>query len=207
METLLSLFDRYGIFAMILIIFLEYACFPISSELVLPFSGAVARAENVSFFLLLPLSVLAGLLGTGLCYLAGHIGGEAILTKLIKRFPKTEKAINTSRAKFNKYGAGAVCIGRVIPLCRTYIAFIAGSVKQPFRQYLAYSFFGITVWNCILISLGYLLKSNWNEVQRYYEEYKLVLVATAAFLILVFLLRKWLSKGKSASETSETNSL
>ena len=126
METLLSLFDRYGIFAMILIIFLEYACFPVSSELVLPFSGAVARAENVSFFLLLPLSVLAGLLGTGLCYLVGRIGGEAVLTKLTKRFPKTEKAIVASRAKFDRYGAVAVCIGRALRrrlwyclICRT----------------------------------------------------------------------------------------
>ena len=82
METVFSLFDRYGIFAMFLIIFLEYACFPISSELVLPFSGAMARAEDISFFLLLPLSVLAGLLGTGLCYLAGRIGARLQLREM-----------------------------------------------------------------------------------------------------------------------------
>ena len=65
MELLTSLLKKYGLLGLCLMILLEYACFPISSELVLPFSGAVARAENVSFFLLLPLSVLAGLLGTG----------------------------------------------------------------------------------------------------------------------------------------------
>ena len=96
MDALFSLFDRYGMFAVILVIFLEYACFPISSELVLPFSGAVARAEHISFFLLLPLSVLAGLLGTGICYLVGRLGGEAVLNRLIRRFPKTEKAITAS---------------------------------------------------------------------------------------------------------------
>lgn len=190
METVLSLFDRYGIFAMILIIFLEYACFPISSELVLPFSGAIARAENISFFLLLPLSVLAGLLGTGLCYLLGRLGGDAVLTKLILRFPKTQKAIDASRAKFTKYGAGAVCIGRVIPLCRTYIAFVAGAVGQSPSVYFPYSFLGITIWNSALLSLGYFLQDNWGAVSGYYARYKQYLLPVLMGIIVLFLLHK-----------------
>ncbi len=197
METILSLFDRYGIFAMIVIIFLEYACFPISSELVLPFSGAVARAEGISFFLLLPLSVLAGLLGTGLCYLAGRIGGDAVLTKLTRRFPKTKKAIEASRKKFEKYGAGAVCIGRVIPLCRTYIAFVAGAVGQSPSVYFPYSFLGITLWNSALLSLGYFLQDNWGAVSGYYARYKNYLLPVLLIALLWFVLHKMFRKNTS----------
>lgn len=190
METVLSLFDRYGIFAMILIIFLEYACFPISSELVLPFSGAVARAEDISFFLLLPLSVLAGLFGTGICYLAGCIGGDAFLTKLTNRFPKTRNAIDASRTKFTKYGAGAVCIGRVIPICRTYIAFVAGAVGQSPSVYFPYSLLGITIWNSALLSLGYYLQENWGAVSGYYARYKQYLVPVLVISIVMIILHK-----------------
>jgi len=202
MELLTSLFKKYGLFGLCLMILLEYACFPISSEIVLPFSGAFAKSYDISFFLLIPGSVLAGLLGTSLCYAIGRIGGTRVLTFLKTKFPKTEKGITASEKKMERYGALAVCFGRVIPLCRTYIAFIAGSMKQPYRQFLTYSFFGITVWNCILISLGYLLKSNWNEVQRYYEEYKLVLVATAALLVLLFIFRKLFRKQKNTADHS-----
>ncbi|MBO5176890.1 MAG: DedA family protein [Lachnospiraceae bacterium] len=202
MELLTSLFKKYGLFGLCLMILLEYACFPISSEIVLPFSGAFAKSYDISFFLLIPGSVLAGLLGTSLCYAIGRIGGTRVLTFLKTRFPKTEKGITASEEKMERYGALAVCFGRVIPLCRTYIAFIAGSMKQPYRQFLTYSFFGITVWNCILISLGYLLKSNWNEVQRYYEEYKLVLVATAALLVLLFIFQKLFRKQKNTADHS-----
>ncbi len=205
MELLTSLFKKYGLLGLCLMILLEYACFPISSEIVLPFCGAFAKSYNISFFLLIPGSVLAGLTGTSLCYLVGRIGGTRVLTFLKKKFPKTEKGITASEEKMERYGAFAVCFGRVIPLCRTYIAFIAGSVKQPYRQFLAYSFFGITVWNCILISLGYLLKSNWNEVQRYYEEYKLLLIATAAVLSLVCILWKWLNRRKAGSTAPENS--
>ncbi|MBQ8798627.1 MAG: DedA family protein [Lachnospiraceae bacterium] len=190
METILSLFDRYGIFAMIVIIFLEYACFPISSELVLPFSGAVARMEGISFFLLLPLSVLAGLFGTGLCYLAGRIGGDAILTKLVTRFPKTEHAIASSRKKFETYGAGAVCIGRVIPLCRTYIAFVAGAVGQSPSVYFPYSFLGITIWNSALLSFGYFLQDNWGAVSGYYARYKQYVIPVLLIGIALIILLK-----------------
>lgn len=190
METVSSLFDQYGVFAMIVVIFLEYACFPISSELVLPFTGAVARAEGVSFFLLLPLSVLAGLLGTGLCYLAGYLGGDAALTKLAKRFPKTEKAIEASRKKFKKYGAGAVCIGRIIPLCRTYIAFVAGAVGQPPSVYFPYSFLGITLWNSALLSLGFFLQGNWGAVSGYYDRYKQYFIPVLFGIIVALLLHK-----------------
>lgn len=194
METILSFFDRYGILAMIIIIFLEYACFPISSELVLPFSGAMARAENISFFLLLPLSVLAGLLGTGLCYLAGRIGGDVVLTKLTQRFPKIKKAIDASRAKFTKYGAGAVCIGRVIPLCRTYIAFVAGAVKQSPSVYFPYSLLGITIWNSALLSLGYFLQDNWGAVSGYYTRYKQYILPILLGAILIIVLHKVFKK-------------
>lgn len=206
MELLTSLFKKYGLFGLCLMILLEYACFPISSEIVLPFCGAFAKSYDISFFLLIPGSVLAGLLGTSLCYLIGRIGGTRVLTFLKTRFPKTEKGITASEEKMERYGALAVCFGRVVPLCRTYIAFIAGSMKQPYKQFLSYSFFGITLWNCILISLGYLLKSNWNEVQRYYEEYKLLLVATAAIVAFVFILWKHLTKHK-ANHTSTHQSL
>lgn len=197
MELLTSLFQKYGLLGLCLMILLEYACFPISSEIVLPFCGAFAASYQISFFLLIPGSILSGLAGTSLCYLVGRIGGAKLLTALKNRFPKTRKGIEASEEKMERYGALAVCFGRVIPLCRTYIAFIAGSVKQPYSQFFSYSFFGITVWNCILIGLGCLLKSNWNEVQRYYEEYKLFLIGTAVLLAFVIIIWKWFSKQKS----------
>ena len=204
MELLTSLLKKYGLLGLCLMILLEYACFPISSEIVLPFCGAIAKSYDISFFLLIPGSILAGLTGTSLCYLIGRIGGTKVLSFLKTRFPKTEKGITASEEKMERYGALAVCFGRVIPLCRTYIAFIAGSMKQPFGQYITYSLLGITVWNCVLISLGYFLKSNWNEVQRYYEEYKVFLIATAAVVAFVCYLWKRFVKRKSHSLTNES---
>lgn len=172
MDFLSGLIYNYGLIAMFLIIMLEYACFPVSSEIVLPLSGAIASINNTHFLVILPLSIIAGLIGTGICYTVGWFGGGVIINGIKKRFPKSEKSINASYDKFNKNGASAVCIGRVIPLVRTYIALIAGSAKLKPSTYFPASFLGITIWNTLLIGLGYSLRENYSRVASYYERYK-----------------------------------
>jgi membrane protein DedA with SNARE-associated domain len=187
MSYFTNLIYEYGLLAMFLIILIEYACFPISSEIVLPFSGAVASLQHVNYFTILSLSVLAGLIGTSFCYTIGRLGGGALLNKLVNKFPKAEKGIISSRAKFKKYGNLAVCFGRLIPICRTYIAFIAGAAGQSLLTYLISSFIGITIWNAVLIGFGYLLRENWDTVGAYYARYKDIILPLVVFIGLLIL--------------------
>ena len=188
MDLITNLINDYGLIAMFLIIMLEYACFPVSSEIVLPFSGAFASANNINYFVLLPLSIIAGLIGTGFCFFVGWYGGGAILQAIIKKFPKSQKGLNAANDKFIKNGAAAVCLGRVIPLIRTYIALIAGASKLNPVTYFAASALGITVWNTLLIGLGYILHENYQFVSVYYQRYKhnLAPVAVICLVALVF---------------------
>ena len=172
MNTLTNLISDYGLIAMFIIIMLEYACFPVSSEIVLPFCGAVASANHTNFFVILPLSIAAGLIGTGFCFTIGWFGGGTILNAIGKKFPKMKKGIDAANRTFHNHGSAAVCIGRVIPLIRTYIALIAGASKLNPMTYFGASAIGITVWNTLLIGLGYMLRENYNNVAVYYERYK-----------------------------------
>ena len=78
MDLIQNLMYEYGIIAIFMIILLEYACFPVSSEIVLPFSGAVASINNTPFLIVLPVSIIAGMLGTTFCYGVGWFE-EALL--------------------------------------------------------------------------------------------------------------------------------
>lgn len=187
MSYFADLIYEYGLLAAFIIIMLEYACFPVSSEIVLPFCGAVAAMNNTHYLLLVPVSVLAGLIGTGICYAVGWFGGGAIINTIKRKFPKTEKSINASYERFNKHGSWAVCIGRVIPLVRTYIALVAGAAKLNPATYFSASLLGITIWNTVLIGLGYSLGENYGRVSSYYQRYKHnlipVFIIAAAYLI------------------------
>lgn len=184
MSFITDFISEYGILAMFLIIMLEYACFPVSSEIVLPFSGAVASANQTNFFVILPLSIIAGLLGTGICFTIGWFGGGAMLQRITRKFPKTKKGLDSANEKFKVHGASAVCIGRVIPLIRTYIALIAGAAKLNPVTYFTASALGITIWNTLLIGLGYILRENYQKVGEYYERYKHNLIPVAVICLI-----------------------
>lgn len=205
MSFLTNLIYEYGLIAMFFIIMLEYACFPVSSEIVLPFSGAIASINHTNFLVILPLSVLAGLIGTGFCYTIGWFGGGAFINAIKRKFPKTEKAINSSYDKFQENGAAAVCIGRVIPLIRTYIALIAGAAKLNPITYFTASAIGITIWNTLLIGLGYVLRQNYKKVGEYYERYKTNLIPVfiiCAIALLIHMIYKKKKKKRSKVEHS-----
>lgn len=189
MSFFTNLIFEYGLIAMFFLILIEYACFPVSSEIVLPFSGAVASYQHISFFVIIIVSVAAGLLGTSICYVIGRVGGLPLINRIKKRFPGTEKGLDNSFEKFDKYGTWAVCIGRVIPICRTYIAFVSGVAKQKYSVFLSASAFGITVWNILLIGLGYTLRENWTVVGDYYSRYKTIFMPLFLLLVLVLLFK------------------
>lgn len=197
MSFLTDLIYEYGTLAMFIIIMLEYACFPVSSEIVLPFSGAVASINNTNFIFILVLSIIAGLIGTGITYTIGWFGGAALLNKIKKRFPKSEKGIDSAFNRFNSHGAAAVCMGRVIPLIRTYIALVAGSAKLNPVTYFSYSALGITVWNTLLIGLGYTLRENYEVVSQYYGRYKHNLIPVFLISIAGLIFNKIYIKRKS----------
>ncbi len=202
MSFIQDFISEYGTLAMFIIILLEYACFPVSSEIVLPFSGAIASINHTDFLMILPLSVLAGLIGTGICYSIGWFGGGAILHAIVRRFPKAQKGIDHANEKFRKHGGATVCIGRVIPIIRTYISLVAGAARLSPITYFTYTFLGITVWNTLLIGLGYALQENYQKVAGYYERYKYNLLPAAGFcifLILFNLVRKKRRKRQSPS--------
>jgi membrane protein DedA with SNARE-associated domain len=201
MDFLTNFIAEYGLIAMFLIILLEYACFPVSSEIVLPFSGAIACSQRIPFAVILTASVIAGLIGTTICYAVGSYGGTAIMNRLMNRFPKSQKGITRSYSTFQSYGSCAVCFARVIPICRTYIAFISGTMKQRYPIFLIASFIGITVWNTVLIGLGYFLKDNWELAFSYYAQYKHRIIPVVAAIIGIFVIKAIRTRIRRKSES------
>lgn len=186
MDTIILWIENYGIPAILLIILLEYACFPISSELVLPFAGAFGAGCGMSLPLLILYSSLAGLAGTSLTYGIGRYGGSPLLEKIMIRFPSSKKPILSSYRTFGNRGKLAVCLARIIPLCRTYIAFVAGTCGQSYPTYALFSAIGITIWNTVLLTMGFYFYQYRNIFWAYYDRYKIFIFFGGILILLLF---------------------
>ncbi len=194
MEFVMDAVRDYGLIGVFVLILLEYACFPLPSEIVLPFSGAVASQSGWAYWEILLLSTIAGVLGALACYIIGYFGGYPLVEKIGRRFPKMQKGLDASRKKYVQYASFASGVGRVIPLCRTYISFIAGISRQNIWSYLLSTAIGVAVWNSVLLALGFLLAENWELATEYYEQYKMILIpivlVVVAVLVIRFILRR-----------------
>ncbi len=176
----------YGMPAVFVLITLEYACLPVPSEIVLPFAGAVAVGAGVGFPVILLVATIAGLLGSFICYAIGRYGGVKVVHKLVTRFPKMKPGLDYSQKQFDRFALLSVGAGRVIPLCRTYISFIAGLGRQNPIAFAVSSTVGIVVWNSVLVGVGYYFSENWQMIIRYYEDYKIVVIILAGLALITF---------------------
>ena len=194
MNFIINLFNKWGLIIFFILVMLEYACFPLPSEVLLPFLGFMINVNDYSVVGAIVFSTIMGFIGCLLCYLVGYYGGNVFYNKIYNKFKNVKKGVDYGKEKFDKYGNISVMICRIIPLCRTYISFLSGLYKQSLFTYSLFSILGILIWNSILIVLGYL--DRWGLVTIYYNKYKLVFIITILFLIAGFLLYKLYKKKK-----------
>lgn len=197
-----SLVDQYGMIAIFVLILAEYACFPVSSEIVLPLAGLLGARAGLPFVSLVIFSTAAGLAGSCITYGIGRFGGSPLLERLMKRFPSLSKPILGSYRTFGDHGKSAVFISRLIPLCRTYIGFVAGAMKQSLLGYLLSSSLGILLWNTVLTSLGYYFYQYRDIFFDGFNRYKRWIFIGGLLLLLIIVCCRVMA-GQKDSETGQ----
>ncbi len=158
---------------------LEYACFPVSSEILLPFIGCCVYNGGKSLVGAVLVSTAGAAAGCTVCFYIGRMGKNFIIDKL-GRFKAVREGIENACEKFDRYGTFSVFILRMLPFARTYISFPAGMSNMTYTEFILYTVAGSFVWNSALISAGYLLGEYWEKVSDFMYANK------AAFNVVFF---------------------
>lgn len=188
--SMMALMGRLGYMGIYLIIALEYACFPIPSEIVLPFVGMSIPQTHLLFLPSFLISLLAGLSGSLFCYYLGLYGGAPLLDKLSAQNAQLKKALVTFNHWFDQYGRWTVLLTRVIPLTRTYISLFAGVNHMAMGEFLLYSCTGIAAWNLVLMGLGFYIGNNWSLIQTILDTYSHLILILLAIIGLLLVTKK-----------------
>jgi membrane protein DedA with SNARE-associated domain len=149
-----------GVFVLIT---LESTLIPIPSELVMPFAGFMASQGEFSLPVLLIINSVAALLGSGICYWIGVVGGRPFLEKYGKYFLVRRHDIEKTEAFFARHGRKTILIARFVPVIRHVISVPAGIARMPLRWFFLQTFLGSTIWGGALIVLGYYVGANWKS--------------------------------------------
>lgn len=182
---------EYGLFSIFFIVALEYANFPLPSEIVLPFAGILAFEYDMNISIVIFISILGGVFGSLTNYYIGYKFGNPLLFKLKEKYPKTQTAIRESNNLMEKYDKFSVLFSRLIPLARTIISIVAGVNRMNIYQFIGYSTVGITIWNIFLITIGYIVGDNMDTIGNILSTYtKGVVIFISIGLIGIILLKK-----------------
>ncbi len=161
-----SIVRDVGYPGILLLITLESTLVPIPSELVMPFAGYMASQGEFSLPVILVINSVGALLGSGLCYWIGVVGGKPFLVKYGKYFLIRQHDLERTEAFFAKHGKMTILIGRFLPVIRHVISVPAGIARMPLRGFFLQTFLGSTIWGGALILLGYFVGSNWETFAK-----------------------------------------
>lgn len=193
-DIIVSLVGNFGYMGVFIAVFLEYACLPLPSEVLLPFVGLLAATGKISLISSIFVSVLGGILGSLTCYAIGYLGGSLIIESLQRKFPSSRKSISKINHFIIKYQKSSVFLTRLVPLTRTYISLVVGTLKFNIIHFILYSLGGIILWNTLLIVIGYFLGENTQLISKILKDYSFIIVVLIIISCIYILYKKFLKK-------------
>lgn len=118
--------------------------------------GIIAAKHKLDIGLIVPLLILATLLGDNLNYFIGTRIGNRLNSGKKVLFIKKEH-INQTSDFFKKYGKNAIIIARFIPVVRSMVPFVSGATHLSYGVFFLYSLVGALLWAAGVTLLGYFL--------------------------------------------------
>lgn len=171
-----SLIEQYNTliyFILFLVVFVEtgFVIMPLlpGDSMLFAIGVIAATTGKLSIAILIPLLIIAALLGDNLNYFVGHKFGSLIKEKKKILFLKKEY-ITKTETFFEKNGGKAVILARFVPIIRTIAPFVAGAGSMKYKTYILNCILGACIWVTSITFLGYFLgqieivKNNFEKV-------------------------------------------
>ena len=119
--------------------------------------ATIAKVGILNIWLMIPLMIIAVLLGDNVNYFMGKFIGNRLFESenpFLKKFLKREYLTKTE-AFYEKHGGKTVIMARFVPIVRTFAPFVAGIGAMDYRKYIGYCIGGGILWVTGLTLLGY----------------------------------------------------
>ena len=170
---------------------LESMIAPVPSEAVMPFVGFLIADGKWNLWASIAATSAGSIVGSLLSYLMGYYGGKPVVLKVGKYlFLNQHDLERTERFFHERSGAWWLFVSRFIPVVRHFVSIPAGMGRMPMLPFLTATFVGATMWNVILLALGWKLREKWTIVQKYSHQIDYVIVAGAIVFIIWFIRKR-----------------
>jgi membrane protein DedA with SNARE-associated domain len=179
----------YGYAAVFLLMLAESACIPVPSELIMTFGGALAAGAIPGTSLSLAGVILAGLAGnvagSYVAWAVGRYGGQPALRRWGHRLWIREHELDRAIGWFDRHGARAVLLGRLLPVVRTFISLPAGISGMAATRFGIYTTIGCIPWTAALAAAGYAVGANWQSIANGFHAPTYIIAAVIVIAVAI----------------------
>ncbi|PQA60582.1 VTT domain-containing protein [Siphonobacter curvatus] len=160
----------YGILFLIVFVETGFIVMPLlPGDSLLFAAGALAARDTneLSVGIIIPLLIVAALMGDNLNYFVGKYFSNFIRSRERILFFKREYLYKTEEY-YAKYGGQTVIIARFVPIVRTIAPFVAGAGSMTYGRYIFFCVAGAVLWVTSISLLGYFF-GNLEFVKKNFE--------------------------------------
>lgn len=118
--------------------------------------GLVARQGDWPIQWLIPILVLAAIIGDSTGYFIGSKLGPKVFQKEDSLFFR-KRYLQMAKDYYDLHGGKTIVLAKFVPIIRTFAPVVAGAGSMPYRRFLAFSIGGAAAWISSMILLGYTL--------------------------------------------------
>ncbi len=157
-------------------------------------AGALAATGALSLEVLVPVLVLAAVVGDAVNYSVGRRLARRFLddvpdTGWIHKVVKREHVLRAHEF-FERHGGKAVVLARFVPIVRTFVPFVAGGANMTYRVFAIYNVTGAILWVGICAGAGYLF-GNIPVVKENFELVVVAIVLISIIPLVIEVLKAW----------------
>lgn len=189
-QFLLDLMGQLDYWAIFLLMAAESSILPVPSELVMIPAGYLVSQGTLHLEGVILASSLGSIAGSLGSYALALWWGRPLLLRFGKYLLITPQHLKQTEGFVARHGEISIFTGRFIPGVRHLISMPAGLAQMRLAPFILYTGVGATLWNVLLLLLGYLLhdQQNWLEAHLSW-----VVVGTLLFaggVVLLYLVRQ-----------------
>ncbi len=190
-----SLVQTVGYFGLAFIIFAEtglFFGFFLPGDSLLLTAGVFAAKGTFNLLYLNLLLITAAIVGDAFGYYFGKKTGK-IIFKREESFLFKKSHLEKAKKFYEEHGGKAIILGRFIPVVRTFVPIVAGSLEMPYKKFFMYNVLGGIFWVASLTLLGYFV----GEVIDIEKNLVLAILIIIALSFVPYLYEYWKSKKKA----------
>jgi membrane protein DedA with SNARE-associated domain len=187
---LVEFISEVGYLGVFIGMFLESTLVPLPSELVMIPVGLAAASGTMNIYIALFAGVLGNVAGAIFSYYLAASIGRTILFRIGKYFFVKAETIIKIEKFFKNHGHISIFIGRLLPGFRHFISLPAGVAKMDIRLFIIYTSLGSSIWNAILIMLGFFIGTNQRLIEENLSEIALVLFGSCILIVIGYMFLK-----------------